>query len=282
MSVSVLYCEGNSGSYDIRLLRQILPKCEIKPLGGKSFMEKIIPDRVREQNLAGIVDRDFDNYDFTPTNSPIPYNYEGVQIGWKWQRKEIENYLIDSVVVQRTIRNKIPSMDSYRAALDEAAREIATYTAARYALDYFKFPNSWGESIQKNVFGSEHSFPRSKNKKACQTKIREIVQNKKEVRIVTADAVLEKFEELLPSFSSGGFHFEHYLTFFAGKDLLCSMENKLKEFGFQAKASGVNSPIPDFLDQVFRKLEREEEVWRWLPEWEELRLQFTNANFTAC
>ncbi|WP_416233557.1 hypothetical protein [Cronbergia sp. UHCC 0137] len=244
-------------------------------------MEKIIPDREVVPNLAGIVDRDFDNYNFTPTNSPLAYNYEEVQIGWKWERKEIENYLIDPVVVQRTIRNKIPSMDSYRTALDEVAREIATYTAARYALHYFRFTNSWGEPIQK-VFGSEHRFPKRKNQEDCQTKIREIVQRDKGDRIITVDAVLEKFAELLPSFSPGGFHFDNYLTFFAGKDLLCGMENKLKDFGFQAKASGVNSPIPDFLDQIFKKIEREEDIWKWLPEWEELRLQFTNANFTAC
>ncbi|MBD2387537.1 DUF4435 domain-containing protein [Cylindrospermum sp. FACHB-282] len=278
MSVGVLYCEGNSGSYDIRLLRQLLPKCEIKPLGGKSFMEKIIPDRVVISNLAGIVDRDFDNYEFIPTDSPLPYNYEGVQVGWKWQRKEIENYLIDPVVVQRTVRNKLPSMDSYREALDASVKQIAVYTAARFALNYFGFPNSWGEAI-KNVFGSQHPFPRGKNKEACQIKIREIVQSKKGERIVTADAVLEKFEELLPSFSPGGFHFENYLTFFAGKDLLCSMENKLREFGFESKASGVNSPIPVFLDQVVKKIEREEDVWKWLPEWEVLREEFINASF---
>jgi hypothetical protein len=36
MSVTVLYCEGNSKSIDIRVIRQLLPKCELRPLGGKT------------------------------------------------------------------------------------------------------------------------------------------------------------------------------------------------------------------------------------------------------
>lgn len=68
MPVNVLDCEGNSRSYDIRLIRQLLPKCEIRPLGGKQFMTQIIADRTINPNLAGLVYRDFSYYDFTPTN----------------------------------------------------------------------------------------------------------------------------------------------------------------------------------------------------------------------
>ncbi|NET72738.1 MAG: DUF4435 domain-containing protein [Sphaerospermopsis sp. SIO1G2] len=278
MSVSVIYCEGNSGSYDIRLLRQILPKCEIKPLGGKSFMEKIIPDRLFRPNLAGIVDRDFDNYDITPQNSPLPYTYQGVQIGWKWERKEIENYLIDPEVVKRTVRNKISSMNSYQEALEQAAQEIAVYTAARAALTSCGFQNCWGERIT-GVYGSTYSFPRSSTENAIRENIRSIVDQKRGDRIVSAENVLNQFEELLPLFKPGGDKFENYLTFFAGKDLLWKMQHKLEEFGFEPTVKGVNSPIPIFLDKIMARIEREEEVYTWLPEWEALRNIIINTTF---
>lgn len=276
MSVSVIYCEGNSGTYDIRVLRQILPKCEIKPLGGKSFMKKIIPDRLVVPNLAGIVDRDFDNYDITPQNSPLPYTYQGVQIGWKWERKEIENYLIDPVVVNRTIRSKIPSMNSYREALDQAAKEIAVYTAARAALTSFGFTNCWGEEIE-GIYGY---FPRKSDEKAVRENIRSIVNKNKGDRIVTAQNVLNKFEELLPLFKPGGDKYNNYLTFFAGKDLLWKMQNKLSEFGFVPTTSGVNSSITIFLNTIVKTMEQKEEVWTWLPEWQAMRNQITNTTFS--
>lgn len=278
MPVNVLYCEGNSGSYDIRIIRQLLPKCEIRPLGGRTFMEKIIADRAINPNLAGLVDRDFDSYDFTPTNSPIQCNYEGVHVGWAWQRKEIENYLLDPVVVQRALGRKAPPRDLYQEALDRAARDIAIYTAARTALSCFKFQNCWGDQITR-MFESAHYFPRRLNREACQENIRKIVQEKRGDRIVTPENVLNKFEELLPSFSPGGFRFENYLTFFAGKDLLWMMQSKLTEFGFEPTAPGVNSPIPVFLERIVSRIERSEEVWTWLSEWRILRELIINTNF---
>ncbi|HLO84216.1 MAG TPA: DUF4435 domain-containing protein [Nostocaceae cyanobacterium] len=279
MPISFLYCEGNGKSYDIILLSKILlnTKCKIIPLGGRNFIEKIIADRTVNPNLAGIVDRDFDDYNFTPTNTPIPYNYQGIQVGWKWERKEIENYLIDPLVVQRTIRNRIPSMEAYREALEKAARQIAVYAAARTALASFKFKNCWGDKIE-NVFSSNHFFPRSLNREACEQNIREIVNQNKGDRIVTAENVLNRFEELIPLFKDG-VYFENYLTFFAGKDLLCAMKDDLKKFGFQPTARGLNSPIPVFLERIITRITPAEDVWTWLPEWQALRDEFMNIQF---
>ncbi|ACK70044.1 hypothetical protein PCC7424_1605 [Gloeothece citriformis PCC 7424] len=278
MSVNVVYCEGNAKSYDIRVIRQLLPKCELRPLGGKGFIEKIIADRAINPNLAGLFDRDFDYYDFTPSNTPLPCNYEGIHVGWKWERKEIENYLIDPIIVQRALGNKAPSIDNYKAALNQSASSIATYTAARIALSCFKFKNFWGDEI-KQVFGSSYSFPKRLNKEACEQNIRNIVQDFKGDRLVTPENVLDKFEELLPSFLPGGKRFENYLIFFAGKDLLWQMKTQLEEFGFESNDPKITSPIPVFLEKVVSRLERSEEVWKWLPEWQALRELIINTDF---
>ncbi|MEQ9001377.1 MAG: hypothetical protein RID53_33365 [Coleofasciculus sp. B1-GNL1-01] len=73
MSVTVLYCEGNAKSIDIRVIRQLLPISDIRPLGGKtsSFFSSIIADRRRNPNLACLVDRDFDCRDWQKFDAPV-------------------------------------------------------------------------------------------------------------------------------------------------------------------------------------------------------------------
>lgn len=271
MSLNVLYCEGTSKSFDIRLLQQLFPgSCLIKPIGGKfyGFEDKIISDRALNPKLAGLRDRDFDCRDFSIANEPIEWCYQNVQIGWFWERKEIENYLIDPEVVRRALGRKAPPMDEYKSALQRSAETISAYTAARTALSCYRFQNSWGGSVDQT-----HRFPqRSKlGKDQCRDKIREIVRKYKGDRIVEEQNVVDKFEKLLPLYRPGGSRFQNCLTFFAGKDLLYVMKNDLQKFGFNSK-----DPINEFLERVFQRIELSEDVWTWMPEWQKLRESITN------
>ncbi len=271
MSLNVLYCEGNSKIFDIRLLQQLFPgSCLIKPIGGKfyGFEDKIISDRALNPKLAGLRDRDFDCRDFSIANEPIEWCYQNVQIGWFWERKEIENYLIDPEVVRRALGRKAPPMDEYKSALQRSAETISAYTAARTALSCYRFQNSWGDSVDQT-----HRFPqRSKlGKDQCRDKIREIVRKYKGDRIVEEQNVVDKFEKLLPLYRPGGSRFQNCLTFFAGKDLLYVMKNDLQKFGFNSK-----DPINEFLERVFQRIELSEDVWTWMPEWQKLRESITN------
>lgn len=277
MPVNVLYCEGNSGSIDILALRQLLPKdCIVKPIGGKTsnFMESIIADRSINPNLAGLVDRDFDCGDFICMNKPGICVYENIQVGWKWERKEIENYLLDPEVVRRALGRKAPPMEEYETALKDAAKAIAAYTAARTALSCYGFKNFWGEQVGT----TSYYFPSRLGKNACEENIRNIVQKYKSDRIVTPEDVLDKFEQLFPLFRPGGSRFENFLTFFAGKDLLYRMTDKLREFGFESSNSQI-SPTDVFLERTIKGMERAEEIWTWLPEWQELRNLIISYNF---
>ncbi|MEN8218969.1 MAG: hypothetical protein ABFS56_21875 [Pseudomonadota bacterium] len=62
---------------------------------------------------------------------------------------------------------------------------------------------------------------------------------------------------------------KHYLTFFAGKDLLYMMRSELKKLGFK------DSPQPAcyvFREHILRGIQSSpKEVWTWLPEWQRLR-----------
>ncbi len=273
MSLNVLYCEGTSKSFDIRLLQQLFPGiCLIKPIGGKfnGFEDKIISDRAINPKLAGLRDRDFDCRDISIANEPIKWFYQNVQIGWFWERKEIENYLIDPEVVRRALGRKAPPMDEYKSALQRSAETISAYTAARTALSCYRFKNAWGEYVDNK---KTHSFPQllklGKNKGL--EKIKEIVREQKGDRIVEEQNVVDKFENLLPLYRLGGSRFQNYLTFFAGKDLLYVMKNDLQEFGFNPK-----DPITEFLERVVQRIERSEDVWTWMPEWQKLRESITN------
>jgi hypothetical protein len=270
VSLNVLYCEGNPKSFDIRLLQQLFPGiCLIKPIGGKyGFEDKIISDRALNPKLAGLRDRDFDFRDISIANKPIEWFYQKVQIGWSWERKEIENYLIDPEVVRLALRLKAPRMDEYKSALQRYAETISAYTAARTALSCYRFQNSWGDRVDKM-----HSFPqRSKlGKDQCRDKIREIVRKDKGDRIVEEQNVVDKFDNLLRLYRPGGSRFQDFLTFFAGKDLLYVMKNDLQELGFNPK-----DPINELLERVFQRIELSEEVWTWMPEWQKLRESITN------
>ncbi len=273
MSLNVLYCEGTSKSFDIRLLQQLFPGiCLIKPIGGKfnGFEDKIISDRAINPKLAGLRDRDFDCRNFSIANEPIEWCYQNVQIGWFWERKEIENYLIDPEVVRRALGRKAPPMDEYKSALQRSAETISAYTAARTALSCYRFKNYWGDSVDKKT----HSFPQGGRlgQDQCRIKIKEIVRENKGDRIVEEQNVVDKFEKLLPLYRPGGSRFQNCLTFFAGKDLLYVMKNDLQEFGFDPKG-----PITAFLERVVKRIEESsEDVWTWMPEWQKLRESITN------
>ncbi|MUG95796.1 hypothetical protein F7734_26940 [Scytonema sp. UIC 10036] len=279
MPVNVLYCEGNYKSIDIQIIREILPKnCEIRPIGGKQlFVSSILGDRAINPNLAGLLDRDFDCQNMTLKRSPCPiFTSNNIQVGWSWERKEIENYLLDPEVVQRALERKAPPINEYQSALMEAAKSISNYTAARTALSCYGFKNFWGEKVSN----TSHCFPRRLGREACEQNIQTIVQQLRGDRIVTPENVLDKFRRLVPLFQPGGNRFENFLTFFAGKDLLCIMTEKLRVFGFESSNSQI-SPRDVFLERIIKGMERKQEVWIWLEEWRMLRELIINTDFST-
>ncbi len=283
MSVNILYCEGGKNSPDIRIVANLLVGvCVIKPaLSKKGLDRKIL--FIRQEKLlpgstvAALKDRDFDQNDSEPVNSPkdwkVKDNEKDVQIGWSWERKEIENYLIDPEVVSRALGSKSPKIEDYQAALENSAKTIADYTAARIALSvcwqsYFPLQNCWG-----NV-GIEHghSFPPSLAESDCRYEIKNIVNNYKQVQPIGENKVMNSFDSLLYPCRIGGNRFKNFLTFFSGKDLLFGMKSELNSWGFQQPS--------DFRERVVNGIEKSpDNVWTWLPEWNQLRQLIQKAAF---
>src|SRR5580658_5908227 len=94
--IAVLVCEGGPQSPDVRTLSKILAGlCEVRPFGSKYGMG----DRIKgmRQNLGpvvfGILDGDFQELDQPVAERPRDWIVEEQVFGWRWGRKEIENYL---------------------------------------------------------------------------------------------------------------------------------------------------------------------------------------------
>jgi hypothetical protein len=83
--------------------------------------------------VFGILDGDFVSDWEAPQNQPkIWMSSGGQQLGWRWERKEIENYLIDPKIVSKALQEQAPP--NYTKMLSKAADLIWRYQAARTAL----------------------------------------------------------------------------------------------------------------------------------------------------
>jgi hypothetical protein len=274
--VDILYCEGGKKITDIRVIAKILQgACKVQPVGSKyGFKETIQIAREFQPTLQifGLRDRDFDFLPEAPTINHEPGdwsikdNQNSVPIGWYWQRKEIENYLIAPEVVSKALGKKAPPLTAYRDALQASAENIYHYTAARIALSQSRIPrllplpNYWGEKQWGIV------FPQDLAETACGEQMKEIIANYQSSQMPDVKDLLDKFKVWQGKCSPSGVFFDNqnYGTFFAGKDLLCGMADALAGFG-------LGSPS-DFRERVIKGIENaNEDVWQWLPEWQRLR-----------
>ena len=127
MPVDQLLCEGGNNSPDVVVLRNLLiGRCGVLALGAKYGMgSRIIARReaVGRDDVYGILDGDFVNVWKQPLDQPVDWKgSDGTLFGWRWERKEIENYLIDPVVVDLALNrpNHAVPIHDYQSALGAA------------------------------------------------------------------------------------------------------------------------------------------------------------------
>jgi hypothetical protein len=196
---------------------------------------------------------------------------DDTHFGWRWTRKEIENYLIDPDVVSRSLGARAPDPNEYRIALERARDRIGTYQAARHALSlsrkrFSPLTNEFGRPR-----GSEkHLFPDAVDLVGCRSGICDTVAQHGANQLVREDEVLQRFNGLQPSFAPGGSHHGAFLWTYAGKDLLYEMRDELQALGY---------PSPwVFREHVVVGIEQStEDVGAWIAEWAALRIVVDNA-----
>lgn len=270
MPVGMLLVEGLGHAPEGSILPKIVPTgCTVVLGGSKTDLANQVLG-ARRAHPGGVVaalrDRDFDDDGSAPVATPRMWRSGRAKewIGWTWERVELENYLIDPIVVANALGSRAPSPTRYQQTLDDAAKRLAAYTAARTSLSrwppFSPMTNRWGTE----AYGGDHVLPRDLGADACRRQIREIVRTYEAERRVEVDDVLARFEKAYAECQSDGVRSEHYLTFFSGKDLVLGMAEGLRSLGLDTPKS--------FCNRIASKVEEStEDVATWLPEWSALR-----------
>ena len=80
---------------------------------------------------------------------------------------------------------------------------------------------------------------------------------------------MERFDVMLLDHRPDGTRLQHAITCFSGKDLLCGMRTALEGMGFASPRV--------FRERILKGIETSsEDIWTWVPEWNELRNRVVN------
>ncbi|HIJ82985.1 MAG TPA: hypothetical protein HPQ00_02145, partial [Magnetococcales bacterium] len=203
--------------------------------------QKILAKRETPQHkntVAGILDGDFLKEWKPPEGKPqvwqISENHRIFTLGWRWERIEIENYLVDPIVIEKTIGKDRIDLIQYKQALEQARNDIAAYQAARTALS----ANRRRLKILKSCFGSErgkekHHFPNDLSTPSCEEGIKNTVASHREEQFINEKDVIESFGHYRKECLPDGIRYQHYLHTFSGKDLFWAMDGWLRKNRFQ-------------------------------------------------
>lgn len=136
MPVSSLYVEGKADERILIATLSLLPNNpNIQRKGFKDDLPHLVRrDRQTPPGLAVVYlrDRDFDTEPVFPTPSqPEPILSDGIVHGYRWQRHEIESYLLTPSLVEEAFG--VPVAQTHQS-LSEAAAIIRNYQAARWTI----------------------------------------------------------------------------------------------------------------------------------------------------
>lgn len=275
MPVSVLLCEGAENSPDIRVLNKLLGGlCSVEANGGKYGMGARILARRQAMNrntVFGILDGDFLKDWHSPAGAPRDWHADQTRLGWRWERKEIENYILDPEVVSRVIdESELPS-GRYRDMLGQAASTISTYQAARTALSkcrrrFQDLPSAFGATRGLD----DLPYPKELDEASCRAQIEKCATDHQRQQEISPAKVLSEFDSLLPEFQENGSRRRDYLYTFAGKDLLWAMNTELQSLGLRG-AKAFREKILIGIEQCI------DDISTWIPEWSALQTKIRNT-----
>jgi hypothetical protein len=211
--------------------------------------------------VAGLLDGDFPAQWPGPKFEPVSWRSadDAVDFGWRWSRKEIENYLIDPNIVVSALGKDVVFARDFEALIQQGANEIFAYQAARTALSncrkqFTDLPSTW---LPKRL-------PNDLSPAACLAAIRDVVDQHSAEQAVTVDEVTERFNTLLPEFVGGGARRQDFLWTFSGDDILLACAQRLNDIGFASPRL--------FKEKILLGIEAsEQDVATWLEEWARLK-----------
>jgi hypothetical protein len=281
LSVDLLFCEGGTQSYDIRILRKLLQSsCQVIAGGSSRGLRKRI-DHARQfyetKSVFAIRDRDFPKKWTGASQFVLEWitpDHQGQMKhwGWIWPRREIENYLIDPIIVQKSlevcVQQKIFDVhlfnfEDYMVVLNSARDSIAVYQAARIALTQAGKPRYLCTSFGHARGQYNYRFPQQPDRSSCEHEIKILFQNHDQ-SLVTLKETLTEFHRIIDmECSRGKPRYQDYLYAFSGKDLLWAMEDWFAKTPFRSHAV--------FQETILTGIENaNEDIALWCHEWKDL------------
>ncbi len=243
MKLCRIYCEGTSGSHDYDILNKLLgdlrPSIEIKPVGGKreaksimSYIENHDSNYAAAKADAYLLfrDRDFD--------APVPDQERLTQKDYVFfsYRTTIENYLLNPQGLYDFDREKgtgrFASVSDAENLMKDAACDLKDYQAVRHALGVLRegasFSTRWTEKdgVLPARLGLDDCIDEA-NRLIHDAKIKTDRWNEAELR--------QEVERFLAIFDNDFFNRQDYLVWFQGKDLAKSICNRLNN-NFEMKS----------------------------------------------
>lgn len=266
MPLSLLLVEGEDQSADARLVREVLRglPLTVRPSGGKDGFPNLVQNLRRVgDTTAGLCDGDFPrapaSWEPSDDAEEWSYNRQGapVRLGWRWRRKEIESYLLDPDVLQRTWGWSPAQRAAYVAHLEAVLDKLGPATAARVALTVCVSRRERLET-RVDVHMSEVALEQLLRQRAAQYN---------EAATLDEQRLLQTYRDTLPACAPGGRFRAAGLRFFAGKDICALL----------CQRAGVRQLHPslgdvrDLADDVIDAMGRDPAPHTWLPEWAALR-----------
>lgn len=188
------------------------------------------------------------------------FDTDRAMIGWKWRRKEIENYLLDPTVLARALGWSEATQGWYQSCLEEIFDSIGPWTAARIALTACapkkarvdtdlikKIPEA--SDVVESIRGLLRKRAREHSRGAC----------------MNPGELVRRFNQLLPECEPGGRLRGHALEVFAGKDVREQLFQRSRPPEARLKSWVA------VVEQVLKAMRDDSKPHEWLPEWTSLR-----------
>lgn len=251
VSGKVIFCEGQAGSLDYRLLQLIVDSLSdpptIVPCGGKFGFSTFASGYFSgNADVPWIAFRDRD-FDVEPMDA-----VSLIQIGrgktFLSHRATVENYLLDAELIHRYWDEKhqeslsvqgsrwawgaSPGMEALAGEIERAARSIFEYQAVRWALGYLTNVGGARKQLKTTWTRGSGFLPDSLELTYCRQEALEMIRDfRNSLETVTAAEFETQVNIYLTRFQEESFWSERrYLIWFQGKDILKAVSRANNRF----------------------------------------------------
>lgn len=267
MPIAKLFVEGKLESES---LTPILEGSPVLQRGGSKNALKARALTEREENSvdAGYLrDRDFDYDPPEDLSRPtVDYERDGITIGWRWCRHEIENYLIEPMLISSAMQWPVANIED---AIRQAAKNIRHYEAGRWTIGTVRRqlpPHYELNTRPDNLKNKDIGVPAVLDVSTIHDWISNSIGNHRDriASAMNADSVRDTFDGYIARFDDDFLvDIPNILLWFSGKDILAGMENGLKKQGID-NAGKFREKLRNWVR------ENPQQALEWLPEWSSL------------